>query len=182
LFCQNGVEATVCVFLPLGTLARDVSVELVDDRRFRVGVKSTAGTAWLLDRRLAYDVKRAAPRRRYDADEEQPEDDEPDVDWELLMFADDRDAAGGTKRIARCTFRKNPPQGLQMWWRRAFEGDADEVDLGAIKERRGMVADPRGAASLQDVWRQAHEQFRHSVAHDPKWKPVTVDVPSDDDD
>ncbi len=212
MFCQSAVEATVCVFLPAGTKAKDVSVELLPGAEATasagavvttptlivglrtlstsagvsaaslssstsVGPSSSAAFPVLFQRTFAYDVvisrKRTAIERLHDSRGrdygDKPDDvDVDDFDYELLDFE--------AQRIVRITVTKKPPQGLQVWWSKAFVGDVDSVDVTAIPERLTGSASARSAVTMKQVWEQAHAQFKHNIATNERWKPQFIDV------
>ena len=201
MFCQDAVDATVCVFVPRDTKAKDVTVSLVppaddgagghgslvvllrDVASTAVGAGAGTGAAAastpFFHRNFAYDVvinrKRTALERLHDSrgrDFGSGDDDDvvvDDLDWELLDF-DDR------RRIVRCSVKKKPPHGLQVWWTRVFDGDVDAVDVAAIPERLGPGGAPKSALSMKEAWDQAHAQFKANIATQERWKPQYIDV------
>lgn len=82
----------------------------------------------------------------------QGEDDEDDasVDWAI-----ERDATGRAY-IAVTLYKAAPMAGVVVWWNRPFVG-AEEIEMS-------WRTTDGAAANFQQVWDQAHEQFRAKLA------------------
>lgn len=150
LWSQDAEGASVAVFAPAGTRAREVQWELGAcdvhlgepvARRLRVALltqpEGGGDGRVLVDAPLAYPVHAG----------------EDDVDWELVDFAGDAEG----RRLITFTFRKvSPGPDLRLWWNRAFEGDY-AIDTAEIEGRRGQP----GAFSA--AFKEAEQEFRERL-------------------
>lgn len=175
MFCQGAEEVTITVNVPIGTKAKDVQVDVSKSGELSVGI---CGVQHFI-KQLAHEVEgmdRSASTAVLASSKEDDAEDDPDIDWEMLDFEDNR--------LVRITLKKRPPAGLRVWWRKAFIDDPHEVDISGISDR-GVVGGVDAATgrkmTMQEVWEAAHVEFRKRIA---AIKPTEVQVSGagDDDD
>ncbi len=147
MWSQSELEVELSIFLPPGTLARNLEVDICQPahparQRLRALTRSVGDAVF--DEALAYAVL-------------SPED-ASDLSWEVCDF----EAEGG-RRVLRVTLTKQVIQGVRIWWTRAFDGEAD-IDPLQIPDRRRASA----AKSHQAVWAAAQEEFRKRVSSQRK--------------
>uniref|UniRef100_A0A7S4B6S4 CS domain-containing protein n=1 Tax=Chrysotila carterae TaxID=13221 RepID=A0A7S4B6S4_CHRCT len=162
LWKQTEKDVEISVRLPAGTRAKDLTVQVTPastEGRQRLLVTRTSQPtgesqrqkATLFDKAMAYPV-------------EQP-DDAVDLSWEVT----DLEPRGGCRAL-RVALTKEVVHGVVVWWARAFDGDPE---LNTLE-----FPDRKHASRVQankDVWDQAQQMFRDSVAARPPPTQIHLD-------
>ena len=131
---------------------------------------STATTRVLLSDAWAHPID-PEPRDE-DEDEERRggglnEEDDRFGDWEVCDY---EPLELGGRRVVRVTVRKRGLGMLTHWWKKAT-ADCDEIDPGAIRDRK-----PGRASEAARVWEEATEAFKRRVR-----EREPIEVPDDRD-
>ena len=126
-------------------------------REEKTSSSSTATTRVLLSDAWAHPID-PEPRDE-DEDEERRggglnEEDDRFGDWEVCDY---EPLELGGRRVVRVTVRKRGLGALTHWWKKAT-ADCDEIDPGAIRDRK-----PGRASEAARVWEEATEAFKRRV-------------------
>eukprot|EP00669_Euglena_mutabilis_P008018 TRINITY_DN3175_c0_g1_i1.p2 TRINITY_DN3175_c0_g1~~TRINITY_DN3175_c0_g1_i1.p2 ORF type:complete len:221 (-),score=50.45 TRINITY_DN3175_c0_g1_i1:83-670(-) len=141
LWAQTRDTVTLHVIAPPATRAKAVTVAITERR-----VTVHAAGAGLLDDALAYPVLAA--------------EEDLTACWEVVDWPGD----ASSRRLVRVELRKKAPDGVALWWRRAFEADPP-IDVSTIEGRKGDT-------EWRKTWAEAHEALRERA----KRPRVPVDI------
>ena len=155
IWSQDRDSVTLRVLIPAEQSTKAWQVTLrgrlsYADRNVGVG---SAAAAMLEIRHAQHGVllpPTALPHAIHKAQGEHDEDDDASVDWTI-----ERDAAGRAY-IAVTLCKAAPMAGVVVWWNRPLVG-AEEIEMS-------WRTTDGAAANFQQVWDQAHEQFRAKLA------------------
>ncbi|KAH3765611.1 hypothetical protein Pelo_2527 [Pelomyxa schiedti] len=161
LWSQTKREVYICVFVPIGTRARDVRVRVTlhtVNKQAHLSVLPVApNKAAYVDADLAYAIS--------DSEE----------DLESCYSLEDWDA---TRRIVRIELHKVLFEGVAVhWWARALATDP-ELPEGALVDRDSRPSTTEASAKWKSAWDEAHAAFRQKVATN---KPIELDMEESDE-
>lgn len=160
LWRQTADEVDLGIFVPAGTRGKEMRPELIlaapdTDSRERLVIHRAGGGTPFFDAELAYPVEQQGQETQ---DEE--------LQWEVTDWEPD-----GGRRLVQISLRKKSPQGVIIWWERAFPGE-EAIDTAAIPDRKWADKIPAN----RQKWDEANRLFRETVA---KRNPIPIEIDSE---